>query len=138
MLCKLDIHKAYDHINWNFLLYLLRRCRFGEKWCRWIDFCISSVKYSVILNCSPKGFFGSSCGLRQGDPLSPLLFVVGMEAFSKMMMELASNEAVVGFKVGSSSREGTHVSHLLFANDTHFVWGGCASISKYSLHAFML
>lgn len=33
MLCKLEVHKAYDHVNWNFLLYLLCRCDFGEKWC---------------------------------------------------------------------------------------------------------
>lgn len=65
MLCKLDIHKAYDHITWNFLLYILKRCGFGEKWCRWIEFCISTIKYSVIMNGSLEGFFGSSFGFRQ-------------------------------------------------------------------------
>jgi hypothetical protein len=43
VLCKLDIEKAYDHVNWEFLLYLLRMCGFREKWCSWIAHCISSL-----------------------------------------------------------------------------------------------
>jgi hypothetical protein len=84
VLCKLDITKAFDHINWKFLLYMLKRCSFGEKWVSWISHCISSVHFFVLVNGSPSGFFSNSRGLRQGDPvsplLSPLLFVVVMEA----------------------------------------------------------
>ena len=43
LLCKLDVEKAYNHMNWKFLLYILRRCSFGEKWCFWIEHCISSA-----------------------------------------------------------------------------------------------
>lgn len=67
-------------VNWSFLLYLLRRCGFGDKWCRWIEFCLSTVQYSVIVNGSPEGFIGGSSGLRLGDPLLPLMFVLVMEA----------------------------------------------------------
>jgi hypothetical protein len=57
VLCKLDLEKAYDHVNWDFLLYMLRRCGFGGKWCSWIAHCISTVRFSVLVNGTPTGFF---------------------------------------------------------------------------------
>jgi hypothetical protein len=62
VLCKLDMEKAYDHIDWNFLLYLLRRCGFRERWCSWIKHCISSVRFSVLINGVPSGFLGVLVG----------------------------------------------------------------------------
>jgi hypothetical protein len=79
VLCKLDIEGAYDNFNWGFLLYLLRRCTFGEKLRTWILHCISLMHFSVLVNDTLFGFFSSSRGLRQLDPLSPLLFVIFME-----------------------------------------------------------
>jgi hypothetical protein len=118
VLCKLDMEKAYDHVDWNFLLYLLRRCGFGERWCAWIKHCISSVCFSVLINGVPSGFFGSSRGVRQGDPLSPFLFVLVMEAFSRMLGAFISRGLISGFTVGSSELNRVNVSHLLFADDT--------------------
>jgi hypothetical protein len=60
LLCKLDMEdmeKAYDHMDWKFLSYLLRRCGFGEKWCSWIAHCISLVRFSVLINGTLSGFF---------------------------------------------------------------------------------
>lgn len=66
LLCKLDIKKAYDHVNWNFLLKILKDVRFGSKWISWIKYCISSVKLSLIINGNTEGFFHSKRVLRQG------------------------------------------------------------------------
>jgi exonuclease III len=118
VMCKLDVEKAYDHVNWSFLLYLLRRCGFSLKWRRWIAFCISTVRFSVLINGGPEGFFGSSRGIRQGDSLSPLLFVIVMEALSRMMSKAVEDGLLSGFQVGARDSQVVRVSHLLFADDT--------------------
>jgi hypothetical protein len=98
LLCKLDIEKAYDHVNWDFLLYLLRRCAFGEKWCSWIVHCTSSICFSDLLNGNL--FFSSSHGLRQGDPLSQFLFVIVMEALSRILFATVNGGFLSEFSVG--------------------------------------
>ena len=100
MLCKLDIEKAYDHVNWDFLIYMLDRCGFHDKWRRWVFFCISTVKFSILINGYSCGFFDSSRGLRQGDPLSPLLFVIVTNAFGKMLDKAVRDGLMSGFRMG--------------------------------------
>jgi hypothetical protein len=85
VLCKLDLEKASNRVNLDFLLYPLRRCGFGEKVRDWIAHYISTVHFSVLINGSLSGFFNSSRGMRQGDPLSPPLFVVVKKALSRML-----------------------------------------------------
>lgn len=117
LVCKLGIKKAYDHVNRNFLLYLLRRMGFGGRWCRWIRRGTSTTRFSILINGVPEGFFSSSRGLRQDDPLSPFLFIVVMEAFSRMMGKVVQNGWIRGFTLGSSDPNRVTVSHLLFADD---------------------
>jgi hypothetical protein len=94
-----------------FLLYLLRRCGFGGKWC-WIGHCFSSVHVSVLVNNTSIRFFSSSFGFGQGNPLSPRLFVFVMEALG-MISIVVSGRLLDGFSVGNTS-----FSHLLFADDS--------------------
>uniref|UniRef100_A0A2N9J257 Reverse transcriptase domain-containing protein n=1 Tax=Fagus sylvatica TaxID=28930 RepID=A0A2N9J257_FAGSY len=118
VLCKLDVEKAYDHVCWKFLLYLLQRCGFSVRWRNWINFCISTARFSILVNGCPSGFFPSSRGLRQGDPLSPLLFVIVMEALSRLLDRAVREGLFSGFSVGSSAGNSLMISHLLFADDT--------------------
>ena len=64
LLCKLDIEKAFNHVNWEFLTLLLEHYGFSDKWRRWISFCLSMVRFSILINGTSHGFFGSSRGLR--------------------------------------------------------------------------
>lgn len=70
LICKLDFEKAYDMVDWGLLFYMLHRMGFGAKWRKGIHNCVSSAHFSIMVNGSPKGYFKSSRGLRQGAPLS--------------------------------------------------------------------
>jgi hypothetical protein len=80
-------------------------------------FCISTVRFSILKNGTPSGFFNSTRGLRQGDPLSPLLFVVVMEALSRMLIAAMDQGHLTGFSVGHRESKALILNHLLFAND---------------------
>ena len=137
LICKLDLEKAYDHVNWNFLIYVMERCGFGAKWRNWIRFCISSVRFSVLINGTPCGFFSSSKGLRQGDSLSLLLFVLVMEALSRLMDRAVEREYIEGFSVDNYNASALRVSHMFFANDT-LVFCGAARDQLYNLKGVLL
>jgi hypothetical protein len=80
--------------------------------------CVSTVRFSVIVNGSPIGFFNSSRELRQGDPLSPLLFLLIMEVLSRMLRRSVKRGFIKGFQVGRDAHSSVCVSHLLYADDT--------------------
>ena len=115
VLCKLDIEKAYDHVNWGFLLAVLEKMGFGQRWISW---CISTPSFLIIVNGTPLGFFQSSRGLRQEDCLSPYLFVLAMEALSCLIGRTREGGFLTSFKVNGRGGEGLEVTHLLFVDNT--------------------
>ena len=118
LVCKLDIEKAYDSISWEFLYKVLDKMGFGSRWLSWMKWCISTASFSVIINGSPVGFFQSSRGLRQGDPLSPYLFVIGMEVLSCLINRAVDGNYLSGIRVANGRGEDLAISHLLYADDT--------------------
>nr|GEU64638.1 RNA-directed DNA polymerase, eukaryota [Tanacetum cinerariifolium] len=79
LMFKVDFAKAYDSVRWDFLLDALHAFGFGSRWCSWIRGIFSSNMASILVNGSPTSEFLISCGLKQGDPLAPLLFILVMK-----------------------------------------------------------
>lgn len=115
ILCKIDFQKAYDNVAWSFIDYVLKRMGFGMTWRKWIEAVISHVYFSVLINGSSNGRFKSSKGLRQGDPLSPFLFLIVAESLNLMFTKAAELQWIQGF---DSSPGGSKITHLLFGDDT--------------------
>lgn len=106
-LCKLDLEKAYGHVNGEFLLYLLKRCGFREKWRDWIALCISTVRFSILINGSPSRFFSSSCGLRRGSSIAAIVYG------SYGGIELVDMRLLFRFSVGLRNNEKLLVSFII-------------------------
>ncbi|KAJ9683301.1 hypothetical protein PVL29_019053 [Vitis rotundifolia] len=118
LICKLDIEKAYNSINWQFLLEVMQKMGFEPKWLRWMWSCLSSARFSVLVNGVPAGFFPSSKRLRQGDPLSPCLFVLGMEVLDVLIRRVVKGGFLSGCSIRGDRRSPLNISHLFFADDT--------------------
>ncbi|GKV27067.1 hypothetical protein SLEP1_g36277 [Rubroshorea leprosula] len=116
-LFKVDFEKAYDKVIWDFLDYMLMRMGFCSTWRGWILECLQSSMVSVLVNGSPSRQFPVSKGLRQGDPLSPFLFLIVVEGLNGLMSSAVEKELYKGVTVG---KDAVMVTHLQFADDTIF------------------
>ncbi|XP_074293374.1 uncharacterized protein LOC141620388 [Silene latifolia] len=117
MAIKLDMAKAYDRVEWRFLRCVLEAIGLEQRWVNRVMVCVSTVSFSVLINGNPSREFKPSRGLRQGDPLSPYLFILCAEVLSHLMRRAVEVNAIHGIRVSSGAPT---ISHLLFADDSIF------------------
>jgi hypothetical protein len=114
MFLKMDMEKAFDKMEWKLILAIMQHLGFHDTWLKWIESCISSTSFSILLNGSPFGLFSPKRGLRQGDPLSPFLFILGSELLSRLLLKEERIGNIKGMKIARASPA---INHLLFADD---------------------
>jgi hypothetical protein len=112
---KLDLTKAYERVDWNYLKAVLLKFGFHPTFVGWIWSCISSVQYKIKVNGALTTGFKPTRGIRQGDPLSPYLFLFVGEGLSKVLQRAVYLEELRDLKI---CRRAPGISHLLFANDS--------------------
>lgn len=114
VIIKLDMAKAYDKVSWSFTCLVLKRMGFGEFFIDMVWRIMSNNWYSIIINGTRHGFFKSTRGLKQGDPLSPALFILGAEVFTRLLNRLPQNQNYKGFMTEPRSPQ---INHLSFVDD---------------------
>lgn len=115
MALKLDVSKAYDRIEWKFLDRMLTKLGFDSSIVDLIMICVSTVSFSFLLNGSQFGALKPERGIRQGDPLSPYLFICCVEGFIKMVESAVESGRLKGIRITPSA---PCISQLCFADDT--------------------
>ncbi|OIT30618.1 putative ribonuclease h protein [Nicotiana attenuata] len=111
---KLYMAKAYDRMSWTFVIEVLKKFGFSDLWNDMVFNLISGVWYSVLINGSRAGFFTSSQGLKQGDPLSPSLFIIDAEVLTRSLNSLHANEKFVLFSMPTNA---PLINHLAYVDD---------------------
>nr|GEY93057.1 RNA-directed DNA polymerase, eukaryota [Tanacetum cinerariifolium] len=117
MVFKVDFAKAYDSIRWDYLDDVLRSFCFGSKWCSWISGSLISGMASILFNGSPTSEFQFHCGVKQGDPLAPYLFILIKESLHLSFSRAVDAGIFTGIKIDSSLT----ISHIFYANDAVFI-----------------
>lgn len=112
---KLNISKAYDRVEWNFLEKIMLSLGFPVEWVDLAMSTVHSASYSIIVNDEPCGYITPSRGIKQGDPLLPYLFLFCAEGLSSLLRRATINNDMKGLL---SCHGGVCISHLLFADDS--------------------
>lgn len=113
---KADFEKAYDRVNWDFLRKVMRWLGGNKKWCGWEEQCISNAKIAILVNGHPTKWIRTRRGLRQGDPLSPYLFLLVAEGLARLVERAISNNLLTS--VGP--QRDAKVAIIQYADDTIF------------------
>ncbi|XP_038972754.1 uncharacterized protein LOC120104917 [Phoenix dactylifera] len=111
---KLDMERAYDRMRWEFVHQSLQGFGFPEEWIRWIMGCVRFPSFAILVNGTPSRYFVPVGGLRQGCPLSPLLFIICADALSRVLRQSMITQELGAYR---PAVEGPSISHLLFADD---------------------
>ena len=111
MALKLDMSKAYDKVEWIFLEIILLKLGFQDSWVALIMECITTVSCSILVNGEPKSMITASRGLRQGDPLSPFLFLFYVEGLNALFRKAPAEGEIQGFSI---CRNDPKLTHLFF------------------------
>ena len=101
MLLKLDLSKAYDWVDWSFLGLVLQAFGFDQKVCKIISQLVSTSSLAILVNVAPSDFFKPSRGLRQGDPLSPIIFIILAECIGRLIEKNKNEGRLKGLKPSS-------------------------------------
>ncbi|XP_010481206.1 PREDICTED: uncharacterized protein LOC104760055 [Camelina sativa] len=117
---KIDLRKAFDSIEWSFILDILVTTRFPARYIHWISQCIKTTRFSIAVNGELCGYFKGKKGLRQGDPLSSYLFVIGMDVFSRLL-DLRFQTGQIGYHPRAANPD---VTHLIFVDDIMLFFDG--------------
>ena len=117
---------------------VMQHMGFGPKWIRWIWWCVLIIKFFVLVNGVPVGFFPSLRGLRQGDPLSPYLFVLGMEVLSILLRRAVAGSLLSGCSFRGNEGSVLNISHLLFVDDTMVFCGASKDQMLYLSCSFLV
>lgn len=112
MILKADLSKAFDWVSWLYIRMLLTHLGFSVGVIKWIMYCITNISFSVLINGVAYPFFGSERGLRQGCPLSPLLFLLVMEGLSRLIQDMHHRGRFSGIMISDRC-----ITHLLFVDD---------------------
>ena len=112
---KLDVSKAYDRVKWAFLRGMMIKLGFPEEWIKRVMSCVTTPSFLVRINGKAYGNIIPSKGLRQGDPLSPYLFLLCAEGFTSLLSKTEYEARLHGVQI---CRKTPSISNLLFADDS--------------------
>ena len=115
MALKLDMSKTYDRVEWSFLKDVMLQMGFSEKWVALVMECITTMTHSLLINGEPQETITPTRGIRQGDPLSPYLFLLCSEGLHRLIQSTTSRGDIKGVSI---CRNGSKLTYLFFADDS--------------------